>query len=92
MEGGGVSYIVSSESVAIDVLGFTVERDIAPGECVFISTDRHDLHSSVCHDTPSLNPCIFEYVYLARPDSTIDGIRYILVMYLVLSIYNYYII
>jgi amidophosphoribosyltransferase len=48
-------------------------RDVAPGEAVFIDTDGH-LHSRQCAASPSLNPCIFEFVYLARPDSVIDGI------------------
>jgi amidophosphoribosyltransferase len=47
-------------------------RDIAPGEAVFIDTNKQ-LHSRQCADNPSLNPCVFEFVYLARPDSVIDG-------------------
>ena len=66
-------YIVASESVAIDTLGFRLLRDVAPGEAVFIDFDRQ-MHSRQCSDKPALNPCIFEYVYLARPDSVIDGI------------------
>ncbi|MBU2641411.1 MAG: amidophosphoribosyltransferase [Thiobacillus sp.] len=66
-------YIVASESVAIDALGFRLLRDVAPGEAVFIDFDRQ-MHSRQCSDKPALNPCIFEYVYLARPDSVIDGI------------------
>jgi amidophosphoribosyltransferase len=68
----GTEYMVASESVAVDALGFRVLRDIAPGECVFIDEDGH-FHSQQCAAHPSLNPCIFEYVYLARPDSLIDG-------------------
>jgi amidophosphoribosyltransferase len=68
----GTEYMVASESVAVDALGFRVLRDIGPGECVFI--DEHgDFHSQQCTPHASLNPCIFEYVYLARPDSLIDG-------------------
>src|SRR5437762_11526603 len=68
----GTEYMVASESVAIDALGFRLLRDIAPGEAVFID-EEGKLHSQQCAPHPSLNPCIFEYVYLARPDSLIDG-------------------
>jgi amidophosphoribosyltransferase len=66
-------YIITSESVAIDALGYKIMRDVAPGEAVFIDYNRH-MHSRQCARNPRLNPCIFEYVYLARPDSVIDGI------------------
>ncbi|HXU43069.1 MAG TPA: amidophosphoribosyltransferase [Burkholderiales bacterium] len=69
---GGTEYMVASESVALDALGFRLLRDIAPGEAVFID-DEGNFHSRQCADKASLNPCIFEYVYLARPDSLIDG-------------------
>jgi amidophosphoribosyltransferase len=68
----GTEYMVASESVAVDALGFRVLRDIAPGEAVFIDEDGN-FHSQQCAERSSLNPCIFEYVYLARPDSLIDG-------------------
>jgi len=68
----GTEYMVASESVAIDALGFRPLRDIAPGEAVFIDEDGK-FYSQQCAPHPSLNPCIFEYVYLARPDSLIDG-------------------
>jgi len=68
----GTEYMVASESVAIDALGFRVLRDIGPGEAVFIDEDGK-LHQQQCTPRSSLNPCIFEYVYLARPDSLIDG-------------------
>jgi amidophosphoribosyltransferase len=68
----GTEYMVASESVAVDALGFRVLRDIAPGEAVFIDEEGH-FHSQQCAPKASLNPCIFEYVYLARPDSLIDG-------------------
>ncbi|MEA3192478.1 MAG: amidophosphoribosyltransferase, partial [Betaproteobacteria bacterium] len=68
----GTEYMVASESVALDALGFRLLRDIAPGEAVFIDEDG-GFHSQQCADKASLNPCIFEYVYLARPDSLIDG-------------------
>jgi amidophosphoribosyltransferase len=66
-------YMIASESVAIDALGFRILRDVAPGEAVFVDLN-HRLHSRQCSSSPKLNPCIFEYVYLARPDSVMDGI------------------
>jgi amidophosphoribosyltransferase len=69
----GPEYMVASESVAIDALGFRVLRDIAPGEAVFIDEEGR-FHSQQCAQNVSLNPCIFEFVYLARPDSLIDGV------------------
>ena len=69
----GTEWIVGSESVAITALGFEIERDIKPGEAIFISSSGH-LFSRMCAEQTSLNPCIFEYVYFARPDSVIDGI------------------
>jgi amidophosphoribosyltransferase len=68
----GPEYLIASESVALEGMGFRFVRDIAPGEAVFIDLDGV-LHSQQCADNPSLNPCAFEYVYLARPDSIIDG-------------------
>jgi amidophosphoribosyltransferase len=69
----GTEYIVASESVALDVLGFTLMRDVEPGEAVFIDMDGN-LFSRQCAEKTQLTPCIFEYVYLARPDSLIDGV------------------
>lgn len=69
----GMEYIIASESVAIDSLGFELVRDIAPGEAVYIDTEGQ-LHTRQCTDDPQLNPCIFEHVYFARPDSIIDSI------------------
>lgn len=69
----GTEYLVASESVALDSLNFKVIRDVAPGEAVFIDVDGR-FYSEQCAPAPALNPCIFEYVYLARPDSVIDGI------------------
>ena len=66
-------YMVASESVAIDALGFRILRDVQPGEAVFVDENRR-LHSRQCANASALNPCIFEYVYLARPDSVMDGI------------------
>ncbi len=68
----GKEYLVASESVALEGIGFTFLRDIAPGEAVFIDAGG-TLHEKQCADNPSLNPCAFEYVYLARPDSILDG-------------------
>ena len=68
----GREYMVASESVAVEAMGFRVLRDIAPGEAVYIE-HTGGFHSQQCAEKPSLNPCIFEYVYLARPDSLIDG-------------------
>jgi amidophosphoribosyltransferase len=68
----GVEYMVASESVAVEALGFRVLRDVAPGEAVLIDEDAN-LRSQQCAPGASLNPCIFEYVYLARPDSVMDG-------------------
>jgi amidophosphoribosyltransferase len=68
----GTEYMVASESVAVDALGFRLLRDIGPGEAIFIDEDGK-FHAQQCAEQASLNPCIFEYVYLARPDSLIDG-------------------
>ncbi|MDR2678584.1 MAG: amidophosphoribosyltransferase [Zoogloeaceae bacterium] len=70
---GGTEYLVASESVALDSLGFETLRDIAPGEAVFIDL-THNFHARQCADAPQYAPCIFEYVYLARPDSMLDGV------------------
>ncbi|GLU32265.1 amidophosphoribosyltransferase [Trinickia caryophylli] len=69
----GVEWIIASESVAVEGIGFEFVRDVAPGEAIFIDNDGK-LHSQQCATKPSLNPCIFEYVYLARPDSVLDGV------------------
>jgi amidophosphoribosyltransferase len=70
----GTEYMIASESVALDVAGFELVRDLAPGEAIYI--DRlGELHTQVCAEKPSLTPCIFEHVYLARPDSIMDGIN-----------------
>lgn len=70
---GGREYLVASESVALDTLGFRTIRDLEPGEAVFIDL-QHQIHSRQCAQQPIYSPCIFEYVYLARPDSVIDGV------------------
>jgi amidophosphoribosyltransferase len=59
--------------VALDAMGYEVVRDVAPGEAIFIDMDGN-FYSRQCAPVTSLNPCIFEFVYLARPDSVIDGI------------------
>ena len=69
----GYEYMVASESVALDALGFQVVRDVGPGEAIFIDQDG-TFYSRQCVPNATLNPCIFEFVYLARPDSVIDGI------------------
>ena len=69
----GDEYLIASESVALDTLGFKLIRDIQPGEAIFIDEDGN-FYNKQCAPDASLNPCIFEYVYLARPDSVIDGI------------------
>ena len=72
-ENGFVEYMFASESVALDVAGFELLRDVAPGEAIYVTFDGQ-LYAEQCAESAVLNPCIFEYVYLARPDSTIDGV------------------
>jgi len=69
----GTEHMFASESVALDVLGFERVRDVAPGEAMFVDVNG-ELHSQQCAEKPMLVPCIFEFVYFARPDSMIDGI------------------
>ena len=69
----GSEFMIASESVALDVLGFDLIRDIEPGEAVFIE-EGGILHTQQCSETVDHCPCIFEYVYFARPDSIIDDI------------------
>lgn len=70
---GKNEYMFASESVALDIAGFEVVRDVAPGEGIFIDF-AGNFYSKQCAETPQLRPCIFEYVYFARPDSYIDGV------------------
>ncbi|GAB3807482.1 amidophosphoribosyltransferase [Humibacter antri] len=69
----GDEWIVASESVVLEALGYEVVRDVAPGEAVFITLSG-ELYSRQCAKNPVLIPCSFEYVYLARPDSVMNGI------------------
>lgn len=69
----GKEYMLASESVALDVLDFKVLRDVMPGEAVYVDLSGN-MSSQQCSDHPQYATCIFEYVYLARPDSVIDGV------------------
>lgn len=73
MSAAGPEYMIASESVALDSLGFEIIADIAPGEAVLITQDGQ-IHVRQCATNPMYSPCIFEYVYLSRPDSVLDGI------------------
>ena len=66
-------YIIASENASFSALGFQTLRDVGPGEAVFIDLNGQ-LHSEQCADNPEPMPCLFEYVYLARPDATLDQI------------------
>lgn len=69
----GTEYMVASETVALDALGYECVGDVAPGEAIYISKDG-TCHRQQCTPEASHSPCIFEYIYLARPDSVIDNI------------------
>jgi amidophosphoribosyltransferase len=69
----GPEYMVASESVALDASGFELIRDLAPGEALYVDQNA-ELHTERCADNVAQAPCIFEYVYLARPDSIIDNV------------------
>jgi amidophosphoribosyltransferase len=66
-------FMVASESVALEGTGHQLERDLAPGEALFVDMTGQ-VHTEQCNDHATLNPCMFEFVYLARPDSVMDGI------------------
>jgi len=70
----GTEYMVASESVALDISGFERVRDIEPGESIYIDMDGN-VSTAKCADNTQLAPCLFEYVYLARPDSIIDNVN-----------------
>ena len=65
--------MAASESVALEGTGYQAERSVAPGEAIFVTLDGQ-MHTRQCAEKPQLSPCIFEYIYLARPDSVLDGI------------------
>lgn len=69
----GKEFMLASESVALDALGFNLVRDIEPGEAIFIGSDGQ-VFTRQCADNPRYSTCIFEYVYFARPDSIIDNV------------------
>lgn len=70
----GKAHMFSSESIAFDVLDFNLVSDVQPGEAIFVQKDG-SVHRKICAEKTRFMPCIFEYVYLARPDSVIDGIE-----------------
>ncbi len=70
----GTEWMLASESVAVTGCGFSLVRDVAPGEAIVITEDGR-VSSQLCiDDAPEHTPCVFEYVYFARPDSIMDGV------------------
>ena len=72
-ENGKTEWIVASESLVLESAGYNIVRDVEPGEAIFVSSDG-EMHAKQCAANPILMPCSFEYVYLARPDSIMNGI------------------
>ncbi|MGL6147136.1 MAG: amidophosphoribosyltransferase, partial [Plesiomonas sp.] len=73
LDDGRLEYMVASETVALDAVGFEFVRDVAPGEAIYITFDG-ELYTQQCAENPRTCPCIFEFVYFARPDSFIDKV------------------
>jgi len=73
LNGNNIDYMIASESVALDVTQFQIDRDVLPGECIFIENNGK-LQSRIYSGETSYSPCIFEFVYFARPDSVIDNL------------------
>jgi amidophosphoribosyltransferase len=69
----GAEFMIASESVALEGTGRRMARDVAPGEAIYVELDGR-VHARQCAQAHALNPCLFEFVYLARPDSVLDGI------------------
>ncbi|MDQ5885280.1 MAG: amidophosphoribosyltransferase [Patescibacteria group bacterium] len=72
-ENGNKEYMFASESVALETLGYNLVRDVKPGEAIYINSTG-ELSHKICSTKTAQIPCAFEYVYLARPDSVIDGV------------------
>jgi amidophosphoribosyltransferase len=72
-ETGKTEWIVASESLVLESAGYNIVRDVEPGEAIFVSSDG-EMQAKQCAANPILMPCSFEYVYLARPDSIMNGI------------------
>jgi amidophosphoribosyltransferase len=72
-ENGKTEWIVASESLVLESAGYNIVRDVEPGEAIFVSAEG-EMFAKQCAANPVLMPCSFEYVYLARPDSIMNGI------------------
>jgi len=73
LKDGFLSYAVASESCTLEINGYTIIRDVLPGEAIILKADA-SITTQICADNPSLNICLFEYVYLARPDSIMENV------------------
>ncbi|WP_378148038.1 amidophosphoribosyltransferase [Cnuibacter sp. UC19_7] len=73
LDSGSTEWVVASESLVMESLGYEIVRDVEPGEAIFVAMDG-EMVSRQCAPRHSLIPCSFEYVYLARPDSVMSGI------------------